>query len=90
VPAGLFGREQEIEIGHMSGESNVVYWLTKRHIDPAPPLVAKLLAVAKSCDHILTDDEIHQVPANIRARCAPLRAACIRPAPWQTDLHPRE
>ena len=23
VPAGEFGREQEIEIGHMSGESNV-------------------------------------------------------------------
>ena len=30
VPAGMFGKEQEIEIGHYSGESNVVYWLRKR------------------------------------------------------------
>src|SRR6185369_5276409 len=30
VPAAQFGREQEIEIGFMSGESNVVYWLQKR------------------------------------------------------------
>ena len=29
VPAGWFGREQEIEIGHQSGLSNVRYWLEK-------------------------------------------------------------
>src|SRR4029077_11851943 len=43
VPAGIFGREQEIEIGHMSGESNVIYWLRKRHIEPESPLVKKIL-----------------------------------------------
>jgi hypothetical protein len=48
----VFGREQEIEIGHMSGESNVVYWLRKRHIDTDPALVAKILAVAKGADHL--------------------------------------
>src|SRR5204862_8186458 len=45
VPAGLFGREQEIEIGHMSGESNVIYWLRKRHIDPHADLVKRIFAV---------------------------------------------
>jgi 2-isopropylmalate synthase len=75
VPAGVFGREQEIEIGHMSGESNVVYWLTRRRIDPHPELVARLLAVAKSCDHILTDDEIHQAIKEWRAAAqAPVAA----------------
>jgi 2-isopropylmalate synthase len=59
VPAGLFGREQEIEIGHMSGESNVVYWLRKRHIEPEPELVRRIFARAKSGDHILTQDEIY-------------------------------
>src|SRR5205814_5712232 len=60
VPAGMFGKEQEIEVGHYSGESNVVYWLHKRGIEPIPELVKKILAVAKSGDHILTEDEVRQ------------------------------
>jgi 2-isopropylmalate synthase len=58
VPAGLFGKEQEIEIGHMSGESNVVYWLTKRRIEPTEALVKKIFAAAKAKDRTLTEDEI--------------------------------
>ena len=45
VPAGVFGREQEIEIGHMSGESNVIYWLRKRHIEPEATLVKQILEI---------------------------------------------
>jgi 2-isopropylmalate synthase len=67
VPAGLFGREQEIEIGHMSGESNVLYWLRKRHIEAVPPLVQRILGVAKGTDHLLTEDEILQVVKEFRA-----------------------
>ncbi len=66
VPAGMFGREQEIEIGHMSGESNVVYWLRKRHIDADPELVKMILAGAKSTDHLLTDDEVNQIIKDFR------------------------
>ncbi|MBS1119655.1 MAG: 2-isopropylmalate synthase [Deltaproteobacteria bacterium] len=58
VPAGLFGREQEIEIGHYSGESNVVYWLNKRGYDPTKPLVDAVLGAAKRGNRVLTDDEI--------------------------------
>jgi 2-isopropylmalate synthase len=61
VPAGLFGREQEIEIGHMSGESNVIYWLQKRHIEPTPQIVQAIFAAAKSTDHILSEAEIRQI-----------------------------
>jgi isopropylmalate/homocitrate/citramalate synthase len=67
VPAGEFGREQEIEIGHMSGESNVIYWLRKRRIDPEPALVKRILGVAKSADHLLTEDEVFQVIKEHRA-----------------------
>jgi 2-isopropylmalate synthase len=67
VPAGLFGREQEIEIGHMSGESNVVYWLRKRHIDPETQLVKNILGAAKASDHILTEEEINQLINEFRA-----------------------
>jgi 2-isopropylmalate synthase len=67
VPAGMFGREQQIEIGHYSGESNVDYWLRKRNIEPEPALVKRILAVAKSGDHILTEEEIHQIIKDFRA-----------------------
>ena len=58
VPAGLFGKEQEIEVGHYSGESNVVYWLKKRGYEPTKELVAAVLAAAKRGNRVLTDDEI--------------------------------
>ena len=69
-----FGREQEIEIGHMSGESNVIYWLRKRHVDPEPELVKRILAVAKSGDHILTEEEVLQVIKDWRADHQPVQA----------------
>ncbi|MSP59041.1 MAG: 2-isopropylmalate synthase [Myxococcales bacterium] len=58
VPAGRFGREQEIEVGFMSGESNVVYWLQKRNIAPEPGLVKFLFAHAKQNDHLLRESEL--------------------------------
>ena len=60
VPAGLFGLEQKIEVGHMSGESNVVYWLKKRGFVPEPELVRHLFALAKSKNRLLTDGELRQ------------------------------
>ncbi|HEX2571572.1 MAG TPA: LeuA family protein [Polyangia bacterium] len=61
VPAGLFGREQQIEVGHMSGESNVVHWLRRHGIDPAPDLVKAVLGAAKKKNHVLTQAEIDSV-----------------------------
>jgi 2-isopropylmalate synthase len=61
VPAGMFGKEQEIEVGHYSGESNVVYWLKKRGYEATPELVAAVLGAAKRGNRVLTDDEIVSV-----------------------------
>jgi 2-isopropylmalate synthase len=58
VPAGMFGKEQSIEIGHYSGESNVVYWLMKHGYEPTRELVAAVLGAAKAGNHTLCDDEI--------------------------------
>jgi len=58
VPAGTFGKEQEIEIGHYSGESNVVYWLQKRGYEPKKLLVEAVLGTAKRGNRVLSDDEI--------------------------------
>lgn len=67
VPAGWFGKEQAIEIGFMSGESNVVYWLESRGITAEPALVAHLFALAKRTDHILTDAEVRAAIAEHHA-----------------------
>ncbi|HEY1098198.1 MAG TPA: LeuA family protein [Myxococcota bacterium] len=61
VPAGWFGREQEIEVGHMSGLSNVRYWLEKRRIPLDDELVQAIFARAKSHNRTLRDDELHAI-----------------------------
>lgn len=61
VPAGMFGRGQEICVGYMSGASNVRYWLTKRGIEPTAELVEAVLKRAKNAKHILTEEEIRAV-----------------------------
>ena len=58
VPARTFGRQQEIEIGHYSGKSNVVYWLQSHGYDPTDDLVDRIFAAAKSGNRTLTEPEI--------------------------------
>jgi 2-isopropylmalate synthase len=58
VPSHWFGIEQKIEIGPMSGKSNVVFWLQRHGIAPADGLVDKILARAKQADRLLTDAEL--------------------------------
>lgn len=58
VPASMVGRSQRIEIGHMSGRSNVEYWLTAHGHEPDPAVVDRIFDLAKRSDHTLTDAEI--------------------------------
>ncbi len=58
VPSHWFGLEQRIEIGPMSGKSNVVFWLERRGISPTEELVEKILGRAKQSDRLLTEAEI--------------------------------
>jgi 2-isopropylmalate synthase len=58
VPASWVGRAQEIEIGHMSGASNVIYYLQTRGLPATPDVVQAVLAAAKQSERLLTDDEI--------------------------------
>ena len=58
VPARIFGRRQQIEIGHYSGRSNVVYWLKEHGYDPTDELVDRVFAAAKKQDHTLSEDEV--------------------------------
>jgi isopropylmalate/homocitrate/citramalate synthase len=61
VPASLVGREQEIEIGPVSGRSNVVYWLEKRGLPATDDLVDRVLSAAKASNRILTHEQIQRL-----------------------------
>ena len=61
VPAGWFGRRQEIQIGHQSGVSNVRFWLAERGITADDALVDAIFATAKATNRVLSDDEVMAV-----------------------------
>jgi 2-isopropylmalate synthase len=61
VPAGLIGRRQEIEVGPMSGESNVIHWLEQHGIEPTRERVQAVFQRAKTIDRVLTEQEIRGV-----------------------------
>jgi 2-isopropylmalate synthase len=58
VPASLVGREQQIDVGPMSGKSNIIFWLERRGIAPTDEIVDRIFARAKRADAVLTEDEM--------------------------------
>jgi isopropylmalate/homocitrate/citramalate synthase len=58
VPSHLFGLEQIIDIGPMSGKSNVIYWLEKRGIQATDERVTAIYNKAKQSERLLTTEEV--------------------------------
>ena len=58
VPASLIGREQQIDVGPMSGKSNVIFWLERHGYAADDELVDRIFTKAKSASMVLTTDEI--------------------------------
>ena len=58
VPSHLFGLEQIIDIGPMSGKSNVIFWLEKRGIQATEERVTAIYNKAKQSDRLLTTEEV--------------------------------
>ncbi|MGH9703047.1 MAG: LeuA family protein [Candidatus Acidiferrales bacterium] len=61
VPSHLFGLQQVIEIGPLSGKSNVVYWLEKRKIAASEELIEHIFSAAKKSDRVLSDGEVYDL-----------------------------
>ncbi len=61
VPSHLFGLEQIIEIGPMSGKSNVLFWLERHKIPATDVLVNRIFDAAKQSARVLTDHEIESL-----------------------------
>lgn len=58
VPARWIGRTQEIEIGPMSGNSNVQHYLAAHGIPAGPELIKVIIEHAKQCSHVLSEEEV--------------------------------
>ncbi|HEX6322506.1 MAG TPA: LeuA family protein [Vicinamibacterales bacterium] len=58
IPASMVGRAQEIEIGPMSGRSNVIYWLESRGLEAGEERVDRIFEKAKKSPTVLTEQEI--------------------------------
>jgi len=54
----MVGRKQKIEIGFMSGASNVTQWLAERGIQPDKDLIQDILAEAKAHTSVLTEEQV--------------------------------
>jgi 2-isopropylmalate synthase len=67
VPAHDFGLEQIIEVGPMSGKSNIVYWLERRGVAASDDLVQRIFDLAKHSDRLLTVDQILACCASSRS-----------------------
>jgi isopropylmalate/homocitrate/citramalate synthase len=60
VPSQMFGLEQVIDIGPMSGKSNVLFWLERHGLPATDELVERIYQRAKSSNHTLSEAEIQQ------------------------------
>ena len=83
VPAGDFGRQQVIEIGHMSGMSNVRFWLAQRHIPATDELCQRILRTAKTTGWTLSEKEILKLikpsaPVKKQPKARPVKKAVKR------------
>jgi 2-isopropylmalate synthase len=66
VPASLVGRQQEIEIGPLSGRSNVVFWLESRNLPANDEIVDRIFAAAKASNRTLTHDQVQSIVDEVR------------------------
>ena len=60
VPSQMFGLEQIIDIGPMSGKSNVLFWLERHGVSATDDVVDRIYQRAKASNHTLSEIEIRE------------------------------
>src|SRR5262249_17174719 len=70
VPASLVGRRQEIEVGPMSGKSNVVFWLESRGLPATDDIVDRVVAAAEAPNRMVTHEQIAKIVDEARKSSA--------------------
>jgi len=67
VPAGDFGLQQVIRIGHMSGRSNVIHWLERNGYEVKDDLIEYMFEKAKGQRKMMSDKEVHSAISEFRS-----------------------
>jgi 2-isopropylmalate synthase len=70
VPSHMVGMDQVIDIGPMSGKSNVLYWLERREIPAGEDVVERIYQRAKQSDHTLSEAEILECVPGVTGKAA--------------------
>ena len=52
---------QQIDVGPMSGKSNVVYWLESRGLPATDDIVDRIFSAAKASKRTLTPEQIRKI-----------------------------
>ena len=65
VPANWLARKQEIEIGPMSGNSNVIYYLNAHGLPATAKVVRAVMQTAKHCAKVLTWEEVGEIVRSV-------------------------
>jgi isopropylmalate/homocitrate/citramalate synthase len=81
VPSHVFGLEQIIDVGPMSGKSNVIFWLERHGIPVTDDCVERIYKRAKSSDHTLSETEILECVQQHVGIPAPVNRAAPSPLP---------
>ena len=68
VPASDYGLKQIIRIGHMSGRSNIIWWLKNNGYQVTDGLVEHMFSVAKKQRKLMEDEEIHNSVRNFNQK----------------------
>ena len=68
VPASDYGLKQNIRIGHMSGRSNIIWWLKNNGYQVTDELVEHMFSVAKKQRKLMEDEEIHNSVRNFNQK----------------------
>ena len=79
VPSQMFGLEQIIDIGPMSGKSNVLFWLERHGVPATDDVVERIYQRAKASNHTLSESRNPAVPVtvtvSVRLQPCPCRSA---------------
>ena len=67
VPASWVGKQQEIEIGFMSGKWNVRLWMDRHGVEYSDARCEAILTAAKRANRILSEDDIRAVVASVKS-----------------------
>src|SRR3990172_276844 len=61
VPSSMVGRVHEIEIGPLSGEHNVRFFLRRNKIEEKPAHITKNLEVSQNSNRLLSDEDVRRI-----------------------------